>query len=575
MKNVKFSEDGKDVIFGGSDSKHSSSNYTIIGIPYRKDEILDDVERIIIKSDVREIHISNKTFPNVKEVISESTCFLSGRMLVENYNSVNRHRLLNSFFMSPGEVIDMSGINTIAKNAFVGCRSVNIINTEDVDAVNSDAFDGSAFKRAVKPCDGFYMAGTIVFAIDTSQSDYVLQKCVTAITPGIKFNKEGTIVVKNAKVFLNMVSYSNVISLPKKVIIKDIFISNSYTDRAIKKICSYGVKEFVIDNNDSDYASIDGIIYNKKTKTLCKCIFEDKADVIIPDWVEYIAEGAFARRNITSVEIPGSVKVIGREAFILNMNLSKVKMSEGVREIGAESFSRCYQLKEIDIPGSVHSIGKSAFSYCIGMNKVFLHEGLVNINALAFFGANINSIEIPSTVKQLLTRCIVNISNVTFNTETKNLPFGWVSSICNIAAKTSCGIKPVVVSTKDKTIFVPAYLRQIDANRLCSLDNDDEIFNNLYSFSTNSVSKAIHAFFECKESGYSDNIKYVSRSGKIIIDFLIKNKDEENLSSLINSGILSKNTLQYVLDNLDDDMITAKAYALNSLDKNSKKSFLL
>lgn len=80
------------------------------------------------------------------------------------------------------------------------------------------------------------------------------------------------------------------------------------------------------------------------------------------------------------------------------------------------------------------------------------------------------------------------------------------------------------------------------------------------------MSKILHAFYECVEHGFKDitESKYVARNGKCLADYLLKNKEEKDLVSLLQSGVLSQDTLNYIYDKIPDNMTIARAYALEN-----------
>ena len=57
----------------------------------------------------------------------------------------------------------------------------------------------------------------------------------------------------------------------------------------------------------------------------------NEEDVVIPDGVIKIGEGAFANTKISSVTIPDSVKSIGEEAFMNCNHLGKVTMPDDIK----------------------------------------------------------------------------------------------------------------------------------------------------------------------------------------------------------------------------------------------------
>jgi len=81
--------------------------------------------------------------------------------------------------------------------------------------------------------------------------------------------------------------------------------------------------------------------------------------VKIPSSVTIIGKDSFSRDLLTSVTIPDSVTSIGREAFSSN-RLTSVFIGNSVSSIGGDAFSN-NSLTSVTIPDNVTSIGSSAF----------------------------------------------------------------------------------------------------------------------------------------------------------------------------------------------------------------------
>ena len=107
----------------------------------------------------------------------------------------------------------------------------------------------------------------------------------------------------------------------------------------------------------------NGALYNRNEKRLLLYLQSSKADHFdIPDGIQYIEERAFYRSNLISVRIPGTVEHIGRECFDQNYRLKDVRLEEGLKSIGKDSFANCDKLKQIVIPASVTDIEEAAFT---------------------------------------------------------------------------------------------------------------------------------------------------------------------------------------------------------------------
>ena len=114
---------------------------------------------------------------------------------------------------------------------------------------------------------------------------------------------------------------------------------------------------------DYSYAnqSIHRVEMPNSVKSIGKNTFigNDLTSVVIPDSVTSIGEYAFEDNKISSVTIPDSVTSIGMFAFSENQ-LTSVTIPDSVTSIGVQAFSK-NQLTSVTIPDSVISIGFYAF----------------------------------------------------------------------------------------------------------------------------------------------------------------------------------------------------------------------
>ncbi len=171
-------------------------------------------------------------------------------------------------------------------------------------------------------------------------------------------------------------------------------------------LCIAGTSDASVAEEDSD----TGLIYT---------IYEDEGEVAItgytgsggfleiPDELEgypvtSINYNAFYQCNsLTSVTIPGTVKVIKINAFGLCKNLESVVLSDGIAEIRDDAFNGCISLKSVTIPGTVKDVGNSAFFNCISLSSVTISNGVERIGDNVFAICAASSIVIPDSVTSI------------------------------------------------------------------------------------------------------------------------------------------------------------------------------
>ena len=84
-------------------------------------------------------------------------------------------------------------------------------------------------------------------------------------------------------------------------------------------------------------------------------------NVVIPEGVTKIGKRAFEHKQLKTVELPKSLKIIDELAFYFCTDLSKINFQDGITMIKSFAFNMC-KLLEVEIPKSVKKIGREAFS---------------------------------------------------------------------------------------------------------------------------------------------------------------------------------------------------------------------
>jgi len=130
-----------------------------------------------------------------------------------------------------------------------------------------------------------------------------------------------------------------------------------------------GLSVITVKAGNTNYRSIDGILYDASGTTLLRCPQRKLGQITIPAGVTRIAKGAFFRNGNSlyggffngsfSVSLPSSVTDIEQDAFGF-ASIASIEMP-GIVNIGPDAFSSCGSLKSITFPASLATVGGDAF----------------------------------------------------------------------------------------------------------------------------------------------------------------------------------------------------------------------
>ncbi len=166
-----------------------------------------------------------------------------------------------------------------------------------------------------------------------------------------------------------------------------------------------GLEEFIVDEANTNFFTIDGIIYTSDSETLVKCpdaYYKINTRLDIPEEVKIIAPGAFAgtQNNASDVQglniyIPEGIENLNLEYNFNYFTISSINLSNANYEsIDGVLFSKdlktiykipaLYDVEEYEIPSSVETIG----DYCAYANsrikKITIPENVAIIESYAF-----------------------------------------------------------------------------------------------------------------------------------------------------------------------------------------------
>ena len=179
--------------------------------------------------------------------------------------------------------------------------------------------------------------------------------------------------------------------------------------KSVKTIEEYALYNTILVYTDIDDTNSwnkdafdDNLVYIHKGLDLSKIVRENNFEFYVDETVSLLNYLG----NDSIVEIPSEfnskpIVEISNSAFLKNQTLEEVTISNNIKIIKDKAF-RETALNSVEIPSSVKEIGVYAFSACESLKSVIFNEGLEIINISAFAACNnLLSAILPSSLKRI------------------------------------------------------------------------------------------------------------------------------------------------------------------------------
>ncbi len=186
------------------------------------------------------------------------------------------------------------------------------------------------------------------------------------------------------------------ISIPKYV--QDKSENIDFYDMIVKSICIRNWDE----NNDGELSYTEAANIESIGSA-----FEESTIYFFNEFrfftgITTIVDKAFYNcNNLVSIELPNSLKSIGRNAFGACEKINRMVISENITHIENSAFSGCSGLTNVSLPNIIY-IGEYAFSNCKNLLEIILGNNIYSIEQGSFGGCSkLTNINIGNNVVKI------------------------------------------------------------------------------------------------------------------------------------------------------------------------------
>ena len=129
--------------------------------------------------------------------------------------------------------------------------------------------------------------------------------------------------------------------------------------------------------------------------------FTNIKKVTLPEGMTTIPKETFSGcTNLTSINIPSTIKTIGERAFN-NTGLTQITIPNTVTTIEASAFRNNKELTTVTLPSGLTTLSEYIFYNCPKLKNITIPSKVTSIGDLAFAMTGITELNIPSSVKTI------------------------------------------------------------------------------------------------------------------------------------------------------------------------------
>lgn len=273
---------------------------------------------------------------------------LTGIIISNSVNSVGKGAFLGCKNLT--EVVFPESITNIEGSAFSDCSSLSkVIVPNKITDIEAFTFSGCSSLEEVTILNGVTQIGASAFRDCSSLKDITIPGSVTQIELSA---------FSGCSSLQNMVIPDNVVSIGAMAFSNCNSMISVTISRGVEKIgydvfsgCS-SLTGIQVSSENGEYASLDGVLYNKELTEVVKCPEGKKGEVVLPGTVTEFSTSPIGFCSHCSEHSP-------IEAFRNCKNLTSIVIQEGITSLPRHVFYDCTSMIKLTLPESLERIGNS------------------------------------------------------------------------------------------------------------------------------------------------------------------------------------------------------------------------
>ena len=331
------------IVVDDSNSVYSSQN----GILYNKEK----TNIIIVPQNIQ----GDVIIPAGVTIINKETFYNRDKLVSVRFEDNSALiRICDSAFRGCTNLTQISlpsGVTTIEHNVFMDCKSLKALTIPNsVTSIENGAFSGSGIESIMMPnsitsieYNTFYECHNL---LSIAIPDSVEQIGGNAFR---SCHSLTTVIIPNSVTTIESGAFEGcnslqLITLPNSIV--------DICDDAFRGCTK--LESITVDNNNPNYSSQDGILYNKNKNRIIHVPQAIQGEVVIPSGIISISDSLFSWCDgLTIVTLTNGITSIETQAFALCSSLKSIYIPQSVVSFGASVFYGCGELTLIEFEGTI------------------------------------------------------------------------------------------------------------------------------------------------------------------------------------------------------------------------------